>query len=349
MGDPYVLPPLPSGGKLPFTGFSVRVKIRGHASSRWKGSKDTLDSIKRNQVLSEQRAKSVCAVVEQQLKRDLGSIPFNVESKGDGIWAAPDKFKPDDNEPITRSVTVTMHLIAKTYQGKMVKRPPRRIPARTRSWYLRVQSLDMIGVGYANFDVRLTLRNALSKKEMTYVGTLHGGGIVINPFDLLKRVSSWDARRPAKRFVGEEVHFETNREMGFRDFDKQFVAIGTIVGKLGGGARYTYLSFNSLGSDAELLAFDHGYGVGMPKLNAARGAGKIHMIGAYQGDDIEEPRDDVEMVEVHEKDFTEGVVVTFPTGKSAFNQVPATERQRLTEFLTKWANYASLLRQAQGP
>lgn len=352
MGEPtYTLPPLPTGAKLKPNSASLLFHVRGHASTRWRGSKDTQTSINLNQALSQRRAASVRAAIELMLKKQLGSAPFSVTSKGDGIWAAPDGiFQPDDNEPITRSVSVTSYLTTKSSQIQTVKQPPKRIQARTRQWYLSINELHLTAVVYAQASGRLFIRNAVSGKKQLYTFSLHGGGAIIDPIGWYKRIFSGTTITPAKNIVGEEVHFETNVDMGFGDFDGERIEIGTETASVYVGAQRWELSFKSLGPRAQNLQFNSAIKVGLPSTGGGKlgmphpSAGVASVVGALhistprEDDDLEIPIKDVDMVAVNAKDWGGGVVATFPTGKSDYHDIPSNERQRLEDFVRHWAS-----------
>src|SRR5690606_37977272 len=151
----------------------------------------------------------------------------------------------------------------RVFNNRVTLHPNRRIDARTTLWYLGVTELFALAGGVAGANLNLYLRNAVSGKAVQYLTTVWGGGIGVsdkkNPFQsrtgTTPNVVSPNVTRNVLAPNGEEVFFMTNREMGFADFDTQFVRVGILDAKIYVGASFNYLSFESLGKGAELLVF----------------------------------------------------------------------------------------------
>lgn len=338
--------------------FFVHVTVTGHASMRWRGSKDLMDAIKRNDSLSAQRAKNVGEVVKQQLKRNLPNFDIDVRTKSVGAFGSPDLQRPNDNEPFTRIVHVVMHVTTRVFNNRAQLHPNRKINARTSLWYLRVVDLFALAGGVAGANVDLYLRNAVSGKEVRYQTTVWGGGLGAsaskNAFQS-RSGKAPDVVKPnlgknALPLNGEEIFFMTDRDMGFADFDEQFIRVGILDAKLYVGASYNYLSFESLGKGAELLVFNHKFTVGTISMMGAVMSARLHMVGYNPGDYFEVPVDDTVVRTQNDQEHSEGIVLTFPTGKAAFGDLSVQDRNRLNDFLANQAkNIKVLMELYDGP
>jgi hypothetical protein len=316
--------------------FSVRITVVGHASARWKGANSVAEAARLNQALSEQRARNVQRVVEQILKRELPTVNIAVGLKGVGSQFPAEPERPQDNEAINRSVVVRVELSHTLPGEKVVARPPMRIDARSRFWYVRVTHLQSAALGLGAGRVNLVLRNAISKKETTFGAWIGGGGIAANPGD-------WFAKQKPDAQVGKELFFETDEAMGFDEFKGQLIRIGSVAAKLGIGASYTYLAFAFLGDGAKFLPFDHGFKVGKPSLQASVMTGWLEMTGKIPGDWWEvDSLPDIIPIEYKSK-YADGVVLSFPTGQANLSDLTAKDRQRLEDFVTNEARNIGVL------
>lgn len=339
--------------------FFVRVTVTGHASMRWKGSKDYIDAMSKNLELSTLRAKNIGEVVKQQLKRNLPDLDIEVKTKSVNSFGSPDVQRPNDNEPFTRIVHVLVSVVTKEVNTRTTLHPNRKINARTSLWYLRVTELFALAGGLAGANVDLYLRNAVSGKEVRYQTTVWGGGIGAaekkNAFQSrtskAPNVVSPNVGKNALPLSGEEIFFMTNRDMGFADFDEQFIRIGIVGAKIWVGAEFNYLSFESLGKGAEVLVFKHNLGIGRgASLMGALMSGRLKMVGYNPGDYFEVPVDNTDVRVQNESEHANGIVLIFPTGKAGLNDLSVQDRNKLTDFLASQAqNIKVIMEHYHGP
>jgi hypothetical protein len=343
--------------------FGVRVDVVGHASARWRGAKSRAEAERLNQALSEQRAQSVRAFVEQVIRRELPGVTltpatsgpgqrptgFQIGSKGVGSRQSPEPQGPDDNEAINRSVVLTLQR-AITSTNTVVKSRPGRILARSKTWTLKVIFLDTIALGPGKGFIRVKIRNNHTGKEATYSTDLGGGGLDV---DLVKKKLKLD---PRDTVVGGEVAFSTDEALGFGDFHNQLIRVGKLevsagIGipktrwKVGVGTENMYLSFDppNLGDGAQLLFFKSDFGFSK-KISAGAFlmVGRLKMEGSNPGDWID-VLDYYDVTQKHTHDDADGMVVSFPTGKSALSDLTDKDRRQLEAYVTTWAKNTAVL------
>jgi hypothetical protein len=328
------------------TSKAVRITIVGHASTRWRGAKTAAQASGLNELLSNKRADNVRAAVEQILKREVPGIvisggsssapgvkPTGVQVGSYGVGSRepvvkPPTSDPNENNASNRSVVLLLEQITTTYSSAPVSRAPLRVGARTKFWYGKVMNLNGAGLAVYGYFLRLAIRNPLSNKVVNYSGYLLGGGASSNPFAF---------GRPKPGAVGEEFSFYTPQEMGFDDFDGQLVRMERVVGSLGIKASVGYLTFVSLGKGAALLAFQKSFGLGAPHLEGAVTSGALHMEGKNPGDWFEVDGGTDSVPFSTDKTQNDGLILTFPTGKSGLNDLSTDERRKLENFVTGWA------------
>jgi hypothetical protein len=343
----------PMGHKKGVAGFgnepvsrSIRVTIVGHASPRWAGASSEKEADRLNKDLSNRRSQLVRNAVERYLRQWLGEnihIEFAQSSR-------PENERPRDievgshavgsqetleqvggnresNEEYSRRVEVGIELF--TSKTKEVGRsvPPRRIPAFTQFWYVTIKKLGISGIvipGPAVGGAELIIKNSLSGKAMTFRAILYGGGDPV-PSDT-----------PDENVGRKEVSFVTDREMGFDDFDGEFVRISRADIQLGLGVSRYYLSFPNLGKDA-FNYMGQEFGPGFPGGYIV--SGTLNMIGQNPGDWFEADDSDTEtFITQVEGRSSEGLVLTFPTQS---DKLSTTQTQRLDEFIATWARRLS--------
>ena len=104
----------------------------------------------------------------------------------------------------------------------------------------------------------------------------------------------------------------------------------------------TYLQFTILDTHPDWLVFDYSKGWSLPKVDLGVVAGILKVEGAVPSDYM----DGSTMVDVPTRQAlpsAEGVLVSFPTGKSGWTDLTAKDRERLTDFVTNKArNIAAL-------
>ncbi len=99
----------------------------------------------------------------------------------------------------------------------------------------------------------------------------------------------------------------------------------------------SYISFVGLGSGAETIAYDKGFGVGLPSLNAYVASGAIRLQGSDPGDWYEVDGGTDTIPTATDSKNGDGVIISFPTGKAALGDLGADERNRLDTFVRRWA------------
>ncbi|MGL4555663.1 MAG: hypothetical protein ACRC33_31225 [Gemmataceae bacterium] len=322
--------------------FSVRIHATGRASARWKGANNPAEAARLNQALSERRAHGVRELVEQILLQEVPGLNVTVGAAGVGSSQPAEPEGRQDDEAINRSVVLRLDLTTTTPGYQFKPAPPTRIDMRTRHWVLRVNQVRSLAIGVGVSQVQLVLRNAISGKEMSYSGTLAGGGVSTKIIANLQK-KKFGKIRPDTT-VGKEVSFTTDDKMGFADFDDQFIRVGKLNAKLFIGAEYMYLSFKNFGDDAQNLAFDHGFQLGWPSLEGFLVAGKIHMDGTPPPNykEVPSPKDIIDVPNT--RHLSDAIVVSFPTGKGDLGDLNEKERQHLIDYVTNKArNYAVFL------
>lgn len=321
---------------------AARVTVVGHASTRWLGAKNRADASRLNEALSKRRAENVRTEVEKILKREIpmltilpgtsGPMPdgiavgsYGVGSREPVLNPAPERISPQENNPVNRSVVVFIELVTTHYGDAEVSLPPRRISARTRFWYGQVETLLGGAVGVATYFLRVRLRNSLSDKSATYTGYIIGGG-----------AGATFSRGKPNDPIGHEFSFYTDEAMGFDDFQGQLVKLEVLKASLGIRASTQYITFVGLGSGAKMLGYEHSIGVGLPKLNAFAASGTVSREGPNPGDWFE-VEDSTTVPWARDSKTNDGLIVSFPTGKSEVGDLGGTDRQMLENYTVLWA------------
>jgi hypothetical protein len=339
--------------------FSLRVRIVGYASPRWRGAKSATEADRLNFQLSSKRADLVHRLVDKELRAKLGpnikieyavsqldpKTPDSIEigsygvGSADALAAAGGNRK--DNSEIHRKVEVMIEKITTTYTTGGVSLPPQRISGLTDSWALGVTKLRMLAVGPAAGSIEVVLRNRLTDKKMFATADLYGGGIgggVSKAGASFKKqfanAVKNNLKQAAQDFIGRgEVFFTTKDKVGFGAFDGQFIRVGKALASLGIKAEYSYATFPFMNHHPKVLAFKKKIGLGFIDLEGWVVTGKLRLRGANPGDWWEYDRTD----QVHgsyDQSWQETLVLTYPTGKS---DLVASEKSRLTDFVATWA------------
>ena len=319
---------------------AVRLTVIGHASARWRGARGQTEASRLNEALSNRRADNVREFVEQILRQQLPTIPIlpggspapgqqpsglHVGSYGVGSREpqAPSN-DPRENDPRNRSVQVLIELVTTQYGVTGASLAPRRISALTDSWYGRVTSVKGAAIGAAGYRLEITIRNPLSNKAAAY-SALVGGGGVGGPISL----SGSD--------LEGEFSFTTSESMGFDDFDGQVITVQRVGASLGIEATVAYLTFTALGKGAAMLPFQKSWGLSLkPNLEGSVASGKLSLEGQNPGDwyEVDGGTDTIPFTIDHRTD--DGMVLTFPTGRSGLRDIKSSDRARLRDFVTKW-------------
>lgn len=346
---------------------AARITVIGHASTRWRGARNRVEAARLNEGLSKMRAESVRARVEQILKQQVanlevtsatsslpgqGSDGVEVGSFGVGsrepVLRPPriSGYDPKENEVVNRSVQVFIEVTTTQYRQAGRSLQPLRISAVSTDWYGQVLDLSGVALGASALGFLLRLRNPHSDKTATYFGFLGGGGLsskVSKPkgakdYDVQPTIDS--NRRNPLTPIGDEFSFYTDEPMRFEDFNGELVRVERLAAKVGIGAKVTYLNFLGLGGGAKNILFDKGVGVGNPFKPSLEGfvvSGAISMNSPNPGDwyEVEGGSDSVPYTQT--SDQGDGLIISFPTGKSNVNDLSAGERKRLETFVIQWA------------
>jgi hypothetical protein len=323
---------------------AVRINAVGHASPRWKGAKNATEAERLNQTLSELRAQNVRRAVEEILKKELPGLPIEVPSKGVG---SQERFPTvsEDNAAVDRSVLITIELTTTIPSYKTQPRGPRRVYVPSKVWTLKVTSMvRAAGLGYVQVFLRVVLRNPFSGKEIKLSGWLAGGGAATSLKDSFKM----GITKPSLKPIGREVVFSTREALDFEDWSHGgagraesngvIARMGKVDLSFGISTMMTYLVFPGLGTDPDLLIFDHkGFGLGLLKADAFLVAGKLHMDGPNPGDWLELPSfPDIIPTETTQHSNS-GLLLSFPTGKADLHDLTQDDRKRLREFVANKA------------
>jgi hypothetical protein len=337
------MPPQPGFGTQPKSR-AVRVTVVGHASARWRSARNQQEADRFNLALSNQRANSVRAFVDNILRTQIpgvdiqpgtslapGEHPSGVQVGWYGVGSkqplAPFPKPPGENNPLNRSVVVTLELITTTYGHMDVDLTPLHVSTYTRFWDVKVMDLRGGAVGGAAYKCKLAIRNPISDKVATYAGYLFGGG-----------VGASISKSDPKQGIGDEVTIEANQDMGFDEFNGQMIRIEKASASLGVSGTVSYLTFVSLGPGASLRPFQTSLSLTLkPKIEAFVISGTVTMQGPNPGDWLEVDRTDSIPVAT-DKTEQDGVVLVYPTGKSNINDLTTHDRKRLKDFVEHWAS-----------
>jgi len=339
--------------------FGLRVTIIGYASPRWRGAKNATQADRLNFQLSTRRADSVRALVENELRARLGKNikieyavsqmeprnPQGIEIGSYGVGSV-DALKAaggkrSDNSEINRKVEVMIEKITTTYTTGGVSLPPQRVPGRTDTWALGVTKLRMLAAGAALGSIEVVLRNRLTNKQMFATANLYGGGLgagVAKAGGSLKKqfanATKNNLAQAVTDFIGRgEVFFTTKKEMGFDNFDGQFIRIGKATASLGIKGVYAYATFPFIGHHPDVLVFQKKITIGLPDLEGWVATGKLRLRGPNPGDWLEYDRTD-QVQGSYDTHWRETLLLTFRTGK--WDLLP-TEKSRLKDFVATWA------------
>jgi|GEM_PF-3809328 len=340
--------------------FGLRVRIIGYATPLWKGARSAAEADRLNFELSAKRAQAVHAIVEKELRAKLGDhvkidyavsqleprSPQGVEigSYGVGSSDALNAAHGDrtDNSEMHRKVEVMIEKITTTYTAGGVSLPPQRVPGRTNSWTLRVTKLRMLAVGPALGSIEIILRNRLTNKQMFATANLYGGGLGYSAVkagsNLQKQIveaAKNNLRQVVADFIGRgEVPFTTEREMGFEDFDDQFIRAGKLLFSFGLKGVYSYVTFTPfIKHRPERLTIQSKLSLGWPDSEGWVVSGKLHLRGPNPGNWTEYDRTGW-VHSSYDKSWQETLMLTFKTGRWDIGPTDAT---RLTEFVDTWA------------
>jgi hypothetical protein len=356
-----VFAPVTSGGGAGFgtapRSFALKVRIIGYASPRWKGAKSAADADRLNFDLSKKRAQTVENFVEKELRARLGEDinirystsqmePRNAQgieigSHGAGSSDALTAARGDrtDNSQIARRVEVMIEKITTTYTTGGIS-APQLVREKTDLWAIRVTKLRMFAAGPAIGSIEIVLRNRETDKQIYATANLYGGGIgggvVKAGGGLIKQVvnaTKNNLMQAVSDFIGRpEVFFTTEKEMGFGDFDGEFIQIGKAAPSLGLKYVYAFAAFPFIKHDPGRLVFQDKLTIGLPDFEGWFTSGKLHLRGTDPGDWWDYDRTG-QVDSSYDESWQQSLVLTFPTEK--WELLPA-DKSRLTEFVALW-------------
>jgi hypothetical protein len=224
-----------------------------------------------------------------------------------------------------------IELTATTSGVAGVSRSPRRIGALTDSWYGKGLEFKGAAAGVAGYRFALRLRNPLSGKSATYTAFLKGGGLG-RTMNSLKPIT-WLTEKD----FGDEFPFTTPEAMGFGDLDGQEIRVERASASLKIGASVMYMTFVGLGKGAAMLPLIHKFGITEPALEGSVTFGALSLNGPNPGDWYEVDGGEDTIPFSNQRNVGDGIVITFPTGRSEMSDVKPAERDRLRDFVTMWA------------
>ena len=318
----------------------VRIDVVGHASRRWRGAKTPAEAERLNQQLSGLRAQNVRRAVEAVVKKELPGISIEVPARGVG---SSEGFPTagEDNAAVDRSVLVTIDFTT-VGKGETRAYQPHFVYAPSSLWQLRV--LALIGgsaIGAKGRFVRIAIRNVLTGGELKMAGYVFGGSY--NPsrkqapvdLDVDRNKNPQDVLEP----VGNTVTFRTEEDEDFGYWvgleNGQWVRL--VHDKVGliRKRELTFLQFTGLDSYYPgSLVFEYEKGWSKPALNISVETGKLAVEGDVPSDFVEMGDRTVTVPTAKVRRNHEGLLLSFPTGKSGLSDLTSRGRQRLTDFVT---------------
>jgi hypothetical protein len=327
---------------------AVRITCVGRASRRWRSTTSSAAAASLNQRLSEHRAKTIYDYVESIVKVELPNLPIALREKALGS-TSPFPTASEDNAAVDRSVLLMVDLVRTRSAEKIVPRAPRRVYVPSIYWTLKVVGLvGATGVGFRPSLLRVTIRNPLSGKELSLSGPIFGGDLDISPgmFKKIPKVKPFKFDKPTDILkqlhdgqVGKEVSFDTPL-MDFDDWingaSGQLVRVVHTHIKTGvTKTQTTFLQFVSVDTHPGSLVFDLkklGFRLGMPDLDIQVQSG-ILTADNHPEDTVLTPTPDdrvpVQVITNH----ADGILVSFPTGKSSWKDLTSSQRDEIRRFL----------------
>ena len=286
----------PPSARLPS---SLRVRIVAHASPRWRSAQGSSAADKKNERLSRQRADTVRAIVDGELRDVLGNgadiryevefapgaepegvVTLGSEALGSRETLSEAKGDRSANASNQRRVDVFIDRIDRREEHAGRSTAPQKKTLLTTRWKIQPEVNASVvffgGVG----GISITLINAdTGRRGFAHIKGLvggFGGGVSVSA-----------------SVGGDPVGFWTEEPMGFKDFAGQPVTFSSIaVGLAFVGWERARLSFDRLGSLAQGLDVG-GWNVGA-KLEAGitRLEGKLAFNNVPPDDDYVEPSKD---------------------------------------------------------
>ena len=314
----------------------VRINIVGHASRRWRGAKSAAEAEKLNQQLSEVRAKNLRNLVEPIVKKELPDIPIEVPARGVGSRQGFPVVS-EDNAAVDRSVVVSIDL-SHIRTGSKDEQRPAKIYAPSKFWKLIVLSkAGGSGIGVKGTFLRIAIQNLITGRQLKMSGYLFGGAYDPKLFEF----DGSDREENPKDFdkpVGNEVIFQTEESEGFDYWvgSEKGQWVRLVHGKVGfiRKRETTFLQFTRLDSYSPgSLVFEYESGWSEPSVNLSVVSGKLDLDGPIPSDFVDGTKTvSVPTIDVH--NMYDGLLLSFPTGKSGVSDLTSGDRKRLTDFVT---------------
>jgi hypothetical protein len=332
----------------------IRITAIGHASRRWRGARNAAEAETLNQHLSDQRAQNVRRAVEDILRRELPAMKIEVPAWGVGS-REPFPTASESNAAVDRSVLLMIDLTTTESAYRVQARPPRRLRAPGKIWTLKVLSMAGGGaIGGKMTSVQIAICNAYSGKQLIMSGALFGGDLGVPSPTSYFKFDDWRApdQDPSTflKQVGKDVTFTTEEDMDFDDWiggDGQWVRVIHAHVKTGvTKSEATFLQFTGVDTNPGSLVFELtglSFSIARPDVDDNFLTGKLTADGPNPGDFIEvaSPGDIIPVQ--YARPYSEGILLSFPTGKASLHDLTADDRSRLTSFVVNKARNIGVL------
>ena len=340
-GGPKLAPgsgPAPPKSSAPVTlPPSLRVRIVAHASPRWRSAQTAKEADEANQKLSLQRAQTVKAVVDAELRETIGQnakidydVSYEPGDEPEGTVAVSseghgsrDTLKQAEgnrsaNDEHQRRVEVYVERIDRAEEQAGRSTPASKRTVMTRMWWINVDSSNSASLGGAATLLAMTLTNSeTGRSASVYVPGLGGGTPGVSA---------------SKSVGGDPVSFWTDEPMGFSDFENTPVQYeSSSVGVVFAGYERARLSFATLGPIAQDLDVS-GWNVGAQiKLGYGVSAGPLKFFGGTPpSDDYVDPPSQDSVPYTRRQTSGELHWALFDTQKSTLS---GKEHEHLTAFV----------------
>jgi hypothetical protein len=223
-------------------------------------------------------------------------------------------------------------------------------------WTLKVLTMTGGGaLGAKGTYLRIAVRNAYSGKQLIMSGVVVGGDLgVPSPTNYVK-LDDWRApdQDPSTflKQVGGDVTFTTKEDMDFDDWidggDGQLVRLVHAHIKTGvTKSEATFLQFVGIDTHPGSLVFEltgFSFSIARPDVDDYFAAGKLTAESPNPGDFVEfpSPKDIIPVQFAHP--YSEGILLSFPTGKAGLHDLTHDDRVRLTDFVVNKARNIAVL------
>jgi hypothetical protein len=321
---------------------AIRITAEGHASRRWKSARTVDEASRLNWALSDRRANTIHTEVTRIVKGLKPSFPIASAEKGVGS-SQPFPTASEDNAAVDRCVLVMVDLVWTVSTVKLKPRPPRQIYAPSTFWELKIADLVGASAGVRGSFLRIKLRNPFTKRELSLAGYIAGGDLAIGPSTFKnKPVNPFklDKRQLPTGQVGHEVTFET-AQMDFEDWINggtgQWVRLVHSHLKTGiTKSLASFLQFLGVDTYPDSLVFDLtklGLGLSVPEVDVQVQVGWLTPENSPSDFVLTQMSPDV-IPSLSTHRFGDGILLSFPTGKSGLQDLTARQRHQLIDYVT---------------